>query len=443
MRSPRTRSPWIWLLDKEWRELMASRAFWVMLLLTGPLVGVSFIGAVNTYADLSGQNGASAGVGEAFSPLIGIWAPTFSAFEIVAAFLLPFVAIRLVAADGQTGALKLEMQQPMSSRVRLAAKAAVLFGGWLLASSAALAAVGLWMSYGGHVHGPELAAVALGHFLNAGLTIALAAAAASIAEHPATAAILTLAFTVGTWVVSFVAAIHGGVWERLAGYTPPVMVAAFQHGLVRGDVVIISACFVGAGFGWASVWMEIGRSVGQRVARSVGVSCVTAAIVCAAVFVRSNWDLSENRYNSFSEAEEQALRRIDTPLRIQIHLAPEDPRRSDLERNSLSKLRRILPNLRTEYVSTTSTGLFEQTTDHYGELWYDLGGAEVKNRETTAEGVLETIFGLAGVTPEGETGPVFRGHPLVSSPNGAAAFFYIGWPALVACAAFLVFRRPS
>ena len=92
MRSPR--SPWGWLLAKEWRELMASRSWWVMLLLVGPLVGVSFISAVRSYAEASGLYGTAAGVGEAFSPLVGIWAPTFSACELAAAFLLPFVAIR-------------------------------------------------------------------------------------------------------------------------------------------------------------------------------------------------------------------------------------------------------------------------------------------------------------------------------------------------------------
>ena len=64
-----------------------------------PLVGVSFISAMRTYGEASGLNGTAAGVGEAFSPLIGVWAPTFSACELAAAFLLPFVAIRVVAGD--------------------------------------------------------------------------------------------------------------------------------------------------------------------------------------------------------------------------------------------------------------------------------------------------------------------------------------------------------
>jgi hypothetical protein len=119
----------VWLAEKEWRELVASRAWWAMLLLTGPLVGVCFIRAVQTYAELSGLHGTAFGTGEAFAPLIGIWAPTFSAYELVAAFLLPFVTIRLVAGDRQSGAAKLEEQQPLSSVPRMAVKAAVLFGG--------------------------------------------------------------------------------------------------------------------------------------------------------------------------------------------------------------------------------------------------------------------------------------------------------------------------
>ena len=149
---PSPRSPFVWLLEKEWRELMSSRAWWVMLFLIGPLVGVSFISAVRTYAELSGLNGTAAGVGEAFSPLVGVWAPTFSACEIAAAFLLPFVAIRLVSGDQQSGALKLELQHPMSPFERMAAKALVLFAGWVIASIPPVIALGLWKAYGGTLY---------------------------------------------------------------------------------------------------------------------------------------------------------------------------------------------------------------------------------------------------------------------------------------------------
>src|SRR5271155_577286 len=190
LRSPKP--PILWLLEKECRELVASRAWWVLLLLMGPLVGMSFIGSVRTYAEVSGLNGGSAGVGEALSPLIGVWAPTFSACELAAVFLLPFVAIRLVAGDRQSGALKLELQQTMSPLFRIGVKALVLLAGWMVAMLPALSAIVLWKFYGGSVYAPELLTLTLGHVLNAGLTIGLAAAMASIAEHPSTAAILTL-----------------------------------------------------------------------------------------------------------------------------------------------------------------------------------------------------------------------------------------------------------
>src|SRR5258706_307421 len=344
--------PFVVLLGKEWRELMASRAWWVLLLLMGPLVGVSFISAVPPYAEASGLNGTAVGVGEAFSPLVGIWAPTFSACELAAAFLLPFVAIRVVSGDRQSGALKIELQHPMSAFARVGAKAIVLLAGWLVASLAPFAAVLMWKSYGGNIYAPELATVIVGHLLNAGLTIALAAAMASVSDHPSTAAVI------------------------------------------------------------------------------------------ACTFVTASWDMSESRANSFPEADEAALEQIRAPLHIEAHLAPEDPRRSDLEHRALSKLRRVMPRLQVQYVSATSIGLFEQSSQHYGEIWYELGGRKVMSRVTTAEGVLEAIYELAGVAaPLENDAAEFRGHPLAVPPKGAATVFYRLWPALVAGAAFYEFRR--
>src|SRR5262249_12183285 len=250
-----------WLLRKEVRELVASRSWWVLLVAMGPLVGVTFISAVRTYAEASGLNGTAVGVGEAFSPLVGTWAPTFSACEVAAVFLLPFVAIRVVAGDRQSGAARIELQHPMPSFARISAKAVVLFGAWIVASAPAAIAIVLWKSYGGGVYPPELATVAFGHLLNAGLTIALAALTAAVSEHPSTAAILTLSVTVGTWILNFVAAVQGGAWERVAAYTPPAMVAGFQHGLVRLDVVLVATILVFAGLAVAAVWIRTGVAV--------------------------------------------------------------------------------------------------------------------------------------------------------------------------------------
>jgi ABC-type transport system involved in multi-copper enzyme maturation permease subunit len=433
--------PFAWLIEKEWRELMTSRAWWVMLVLIGPLVGVSFISAVRTYAELSGYGGTADGVGVAFSPLVGIWAPTFSACELAAAFLLPFVAIRVVAGDRQSGAMKLELQQPMPVFLRVAAKALVLMAGWIIASAPAVAAVVLWRSYGGSIYPPELASVVAGHVLNAALTIALAAAAASLTDHPSTAAIVTLSVTVGTWIVNFIAAVHGGVWEQAAGYTPTAMVAEFQHGLVRLDVVLAASTLVLSGLVLSAIWMRIGVAVRRRVYESIGLGALAAAAIVACTFVTASRDFSENRMNSFPKPDQALLQRIHEPLRIEAHLAAEDPRRADLERQALSKLRRVLPKVQVQYVANTTTGLFEQTAQHYGEVWFDLGGRRAMSRSTTAESVLETIYSLAGLAPPEEDGAIFRGHPLAVPPKRAAAVFYGIWPALVVAGGVFLRRR--
>ncbi len=447
MRSPesrRARSPWAWLAAKEWRQLVASRAWWVLLVAMGPLVGVSFISAVRTYADLSGLNGTAAGVGEAFSPLIGVWAPTFSACELAAAFLLPFVAIRLVSADRRSGALELELQHAMSSFGRLSAKVLVLLAGWCLALLPTIIAIALWRGYGGTLYAPEFVALILGHLLNAALMIALGAAAAALTEHPSTAAIATLAVTVSTWIVNFVAAVQGGIWERAAGYTPTAIVAEFQHGLIRLDVVLIAVALSVLGIALAAIWTRLGIAVRRRIWESMAAGALTAVMIVIASFAGVSWDLSENRANSFSRAQEAALGRIRTPLRIEVHLAPEDPRRVDLDRRVIAKLRRVLPSLRVEYIAATTTGLFEQTAQQYGEIWYEIDGHRVMNHGTTAEVALETIFALAGVEPEGEReDEIFRGHPLAAPPAGAAMVFYGVWPAIVVASAWLIRGRQA
>lgn len=441
MHSPK--GAWRWLLRNEWRELMASRSWWVMLMLTGPLVGVSFISAVRAYGEASGLGGTSAGLADALWPLDGVLVPTLGSYEIVALFLLPFVAIRMIAGDRQSGALKLELQQSMSPLAMASTKALVLFAGWCLANVPALLGCVLWKIYGGSIYPPEISSIILGHLLNAGLIIVLAAAAASIAEHPSTAAILVLAFTVGTWVLNFVAAVQGGIWEQLARYTPAEMLQTFQHALIRLNLVLAALVLIGAGLVLAAIWMRLGVAVSQRARESIAIVAVASALVFACSFVRADWDASENQRNSFSEPDTEVLEHIKMPLSLEVHLAPEDPRRFDLEHQTLSKLRRIMPRFTVRFVSSTTIGLFEQANAHYGEIWYDLGGRRTMSRLTTSEGVLETIYELAGVQPPAEDEPAHHGHPLAARPVGAPEVFYGVWPLTILGIGLFVKRRTT
>ena len=87
------------LLGKEWRELTASRAYWLLLLMIGPLVGHSFITAVDLYAEASGIGGGPGALAQGLTPLDGFLVPTFGAYDLAVTLLFPFVAIRLLAAE--------------------------------------------------------------------------------------------------------------------------------------------------------------------------------------------------------------------------------------------------------------------------------------------------------------------------------------------------------
>jgi hypothetical protein len=201
---------------------------------------------------------------------------------------------------------------------------------------------------------------------------------------------------------------------------------------------------VAAGLALAAVWIRTGVPIWRRLRESIALGAAATAAIFTCTFVRPSWDTSENRMNSFPEADEEVLSHIGSPLRIEAHLAPEDSRRVDLERKALSKLRRAMPKVEVRYVSSTSIGMFEQTSQHYGEIWYELGGRREMSRSTTSEGVLETIYALAGVKPPIESeGAVFRGHPLAAAPNGAGTMFYGIWPALVVAGAAVARRRIS
>ena len=79
---------------------------------------------------------------------------------------------------------------------------------------------------------------------------------------------------------------------------------------------------------------------------------------------------------------------------------------------------------------------------HAVERLHRLGGRRAMSRTTTAEGVLETIYSLAGIAPPAETGDaIFRGHPLAVPPKRAAAVFYGIWPALVIAGGVFLRRR--
>jgi ABC-type transport system involved in multi-copper enzyme maturation permease subunit len=142
------------LLAKEFCELFASRAFWLLLLFVGLLAGHGFITAVGLYAEMSG-NGGPAALPQGLNSLDGVLVPTWGAYDLAATLLFPFVAIRMISAEKESGALKLLLQLPGTLVSKVTSKALVLLFAWIASWVPGLAAIVLWRSYGGHVYAPR------------------------------------------------------------------------------------------------------------------------------------------------------------------------------------------------------------------------------------------------------------------------------------------------
>ena len=421
------------LLGKECRELAASRTYWLVLLIIGFLVGHAFITAVDLYGEASGRGGGPAALAQGLSPLDGILVPTFGSYDLSVTLLFPFVAIRLISAEKESGALKLLLQTPANVGLQLLAKGAVLVAAWMIAWAPGLIALALWKTYGGSLYAPEVLNLLLGHLLRVILSAGVAVAAAAITRTAATAAIVTLGFTVGTWALDFIAAGRGGLLQKLAAYTPTAALRSFEQGQLRPNVVLVSLMLGIAGFAIAAAWLR------ARFAGAVVVALACVPLAWGGSFVRASWDLSENRRNSFPPGAEAALAQIRQPLHVTVFLAAEDPRLTDLDRSILSKLQRILPQVDVDFAAQTRAGLFEG--EHYGEVWYEMAGRKVMSRSTTEPIVLDTLYKLAQVTPPaGVNGDPYAGHPLAAYPTGAPWIYYCAWPLTIGGLWFWRFR---
>jgi ABC-2 type transport system permease protein len=432
-----------WLLEKELRELTASRAYWLMLLVIGALVGEALITSVNLYAEASGIGGGPAALSQGLSPLEGIVVPILGAYDIAVTLLFPFVVIRLVAMEKQTGELALTLQGPAPLGLTVAAKAVALLFGWLISGVAGAIAMAAWSAMGGHLYWPELLNVALGHLLRGVLTIGIAAAAAALAASAASAAIIALTVTLGTWALDYVAAARGGVLSKIAEYTPSAALRVFEHGELRVATVLILTTLGIAGLAVAAVWLDEGRRGSARAARLAAVIVVAAAACVACARIRASRDVSEDRRNSFPPADENALRAIRQPLHVTVYLAAEDPRLTDLERGVLAKLRRTMRSVEVTYSASSRSGLFEGPNEHYGEVWYELGGRREMTRSTTEPIVLETIYRLAGRAPPAAVDtPPYPGFPLAARSAAAPWLFFVIWPASVLALWWWLRRAP-
>jgi ABC-2 family transporter len=431
------------LLAKELREIASGRALWTMLLILCPLVGYSFWQAVALYGEAGTAARDSPVLASGLSPLDGVLVPTFGALYVAVTLLFPFVAIRTLGREKETDALRLLVQLPYRVPALVAAKLAAILAAWLAALVVAGSAVVIWAALGGHLSGFETADLVLGHLLYGLLVGAIALFAASISDSSATAAIVTLAFTVGSWVLDFALAGQPGALAWISRLSLTQTLRSFEQGLLSVGLVLGVLAAICGFSALAAVWLHPGVPLRTKCLRSLACIAVAAVVLAAAAQVRSSFDLSEDRRNSFPIADQSALAELRAPLIITVHLAPEDPRYVDLRRSVLSKLERVLPDL-TIRLATPGQSVVGSTSDEaYGEIEYSYGGRVDKSRSTSPREILPLLYALAGrPVPAPAGGEEYPGYPLAADGQWALAWFLVGLPLSIVIAWWWSRRPP-
>ena len=447
MRSPDAvtlrRAPKRAVLRNELWGVVSGRALWVMLLILCPIVGYSFFQAVSLYGEASAAATDSPVLARGLSPLDGVLVPTFGAFYITVTLLFPFVAIRALGREKELGALRLLVQLPYRTPTLISAKLTAVAGAWLVSALPALSALALWAFLGGHLYGLETLNLLFGHLLYGLLVGAIALFAASIADSSATAAIITLAFTIGSWVLDFALAGQPGLLEWVSQLSLTQTLRPFEQGLFPVGLVVGSLSAIAGFTALAAAWLHPGVPVRTKLTRSSLCAGVLGLLLIVAAQAKTSIDLTEDRRNSFPAADQRALLQLREPLVIVVHLVPEDPRYVDLRRNVLSKLDRTLAQVDIRLATSRQSVVGGMNDESYGEIEYFYGGRLDKSRSTSHREVLPLLYGLAGIPPPQPTaGDDYPGYPLVGNAQATLPWFFGVLPILIIFAWWWSCRAP-
>jgi ABC-2 type transport system permease protein len=272
---------------------------------------------------------------------------------------------------------------------------------------------------------------------------AIALFAASVAESAPTAAIITLAFTISSWVLDFTIAGQPGFLEWIARLSLTQTLRTFEQGLLSVGLVLGIVAAICGFSALAVLWLPPGVPNRHRFVRSAAVVLVTVLLLGAVAQIKLSIDMTEDRRNSFAAADQRLLATLAHPLIINVHLAPEDPRYADLRRNVLAKLERVMPNVAVR-LAANRQGIPSSSADAaYGEVEYMYGTRSDTSRSTSPREILPLLYNLAGVpNPSAVSGGEYPGYPLVANGYLTLPWFFAGLPLLVGLAWWWHRRSP-
>lgn len=423
------------VLFQEIRGLLVAPALWVMLIIVSLLVGYSFFQAVDLFSQASRTALSFPDMASGMNPLEGIFVPTFGAYYLSQTLLMPFVAIRLIGLDKQSGALKLLLQLPISPFTLCGLKISAMGIVWLISLIPALSAISIWQYWGGHFSAPEIATLLAGHGLYSLTVISIAMFAATISDSLPTAAMFCLAVTLGSWVLDFAASGQSGLLGVLGSLSLTGMLRQFENGLLATNYIISFLSLASLFFLLTVIWLHPGHRLFLKIGKSLVTILLLSIVASSASLAPRYLDVTENRRHSFNPADTRALKKLQKPLTITIHLDKQDSRLLDMETDILAKLQRNLPKLKLNYEQSEQKGLFSATEDdNYGIIEYEYNGQHDQSYSNSKNEILPIIYKLAGLRVVPDPVPTYQGHPHIVDATGCRWWFYIFLPLLFLCA---------
>src|SRR5262249_24124191 len=160
-----------------------------------------------------------------------------------------------------------------------------------------------------------------------------------------------------------------GVASLLAAVSLTSLLRPFEQGLLSVPTVL-NMLIATAGFlALAAIWLPPGVLLARRVKGSALVVGAAAVLIAVAAQAKTVLDVTPDRRNSFPLADEQLLGQLPERLLVTVHMAPSDPRLTDLDRKVLARLKRAMPQVTVQIAEGVAAGPFGTAGDvDYGQI---------------------------------------------------------------------------
>ena len=401
-------------MQRELAIALRARSTWLVTALAALLVGHSFILAVDIYSASSRSALGNLLQVREMDPLAGIVRPTLGGLSLAVSLLGPIVAARSLAIEKERrtyGALALSEG---STSLLIARKAAASACASALFLAPPLVVFLLFGAFGGHVDVIETGVALAGEALHIGAVVAIGVCAAAWTNSFAQAVTLGVAASLTSWAIDISEGFAALAWlGRASDWSLEQRLEPFH----RGTIALGSL-----------VWLLIAAASGLALALVGGAFAPTrtktlyaTAVLCAGILglivggsFRRAYDWTEARRASLPPAAVEALRAIRNPIELDVRLDRDDSRRTQLERDTLAKLRLARPDIDIRMpLDETSDPTETQRDASYGMITVRVGGKTRETRSTSRRELTTLIFEAAGQQLPDWGKPDYPGYPVV------------------------------